>query len=331
MKLLMMQDRLSILIVSYNTRDLLGKCLTSIRTNPPSIEYEVVVVDNASSDGTVEMIEEEHRDVRVIRRTDNPGYGVAVNAGVSHTSGNYLMFLNPDIEVPPGTFDSLLDFFRSHSNAGLIGPKLILGNGEVQNSARPRLSIMRTLFEASRLHLLLPRALRSRIMLSQYFSQSSNSKVAWICGACHLIPRKVWDEVGPLTEETFCGFDDYDYCYRVWKKGYQVWLRGEAFMTHHCSVAVRKRWSAWEVEQVAIHNTYIVLQSHWPKWRIKLYAFSECVSYASEWLRNSIVVRPEMRDMGEPWRSRLGKRIRLLLAIAVGSQQPIKRCQRFGP
>jgi len=309
---------------------LLDQCLLSIAKNPPSIDYEIVVVDNASSDGTVKMLCEHHNDVKLLARTDNPGYGVAVNNGVTHASGNYLMFLNPDIEVPPGTFDAMLGFLRDNSKAGLVGPKLVLGNGQVQNSARPRLSIMRTIFEASRLHLLLPRSLRARVMLSQYWSQSTNLQVPWICGACHLIPRLVWDEVGSLTEETFCGFDDYDYCYRVWKNGYEVWILGESFMTHHCSVAVRNRWSPWEVEQVAIHNTYVVLSSHWPKWRVRLYAVGECFSCGTEWVRNKIVLRPEMRDMEEPWTERIRNRIRLLWAIAVGRQEPIKRCQRPG-
>lgn len=323
-----MADRLSILIVNYNTCDLLRQCLISIRENPPSIDYEVIVIDNLSSDGSAEMVEQDHPEVRLIRRKDNPGYGVAVNDGVTYTTGNLLMFLNPDMEVYPGALNTLVEFVKSHPQTGVVGPKLVLPNGEVQNSARPEASFVRVLFEASRLHWLLPRRLRERFLLSQYFSQSRTLRPGWICGACHLIPRSVWDQVGPLTEETFCGSDDYDYCYRTWKAGYEVWLCSEATMTHHGSVAIRKRWSPWEVEQISIHNTFVVLSSHWPPWRVRLYAFAECVSNYSELIRNSIVLRPGMRDLDEPYHIRIRKRIQLLRNIASGKQQPIRRYQQ---
>jgi GT2 family glycosyltransferase len=88
-------------------------------------------------------------------------------------------------------------------------------------------------------------------------------RVPWISGACHLIPRDVFESVGPLTEETFCGFDDYDYCYRVTKANFEVWLCPAALMTHYSSVAVRQRWASWDVEQLAMHNTYVILSNHW--------------------------------------------------------------------
>src|SRR6202030_3834334 len=132
----------------------------------------------------------------------------------SHSKGQYLMFVNPDIEVSPGSLDSLLAFVKSHPRAGLVGPRLLLADGTPQASARRRVSAGLLLLEASRLHLLLPSRLRGQFMLGVYDAQTKTRKVDWISGACHLIPRRVWEEVGFLTEDTFCGFDDYDYCYR---------------------------------------------------------------------------------------------------------------------
>jgi GT2 family glycosyltransferase len=164
-------------------------------------------------------------------------------------------------------------------------------------------------------------------MFGVYDAQKKTRTVDWISGACHLIPRRVWEEVGVLTEETFCGFDDYDYCYRVWKHGWEVWLNAEATMTHHCSVAVRDRWTSWEVEQLAIHNSYVILSSHWPSWRVKVYALAELVAYGSEYLRHALIPRKGVGNVEEDYGQRLKRRMELTWNLLVGRQKPIRRFQ----
>ena len=157
------------------------------------------------------------------------------------------------------------------------------------------------LLEGLRLHLLLPPLLRSRLMLGTYFDQDAEIRVPWLSGACHLVPRAVWDTVGPLTEDTFCGFDDYDYCYRATRAHYEVWLCPSAVMTHHCSVAVRQRWASWNVEELAIHNTYVILSNHWPTWRVRAFMLAELVSWLVEGLRHSVWPRPDFDTVDEPY------------------------------
>ncbi len=167
-------------------------------------------------------------------------------------------------------------------------------------------------------------------MLGTYYAQTGTMKVAWVCGACHLIPREAWDKVGTLTEETFCGFDDYDYCYRAWQRGFEVWLCAEASMTHHCSVAVKDRWDSWEVEQVAIHNTYVVLSSHWPAWRLKLFGLAEMAIHVSEAMRHALRPRRNLPGLGEDYRERVRRRIRLTWNLLLGRQKPVLRFQPQG-
>jgi GT2 family glycosyltransferase len=288
---------------------------------------EIIVIDNASSDGSAEMVEQEFPYVHLIRSSTNDGYGVAINSASGVAEGEYLMFLNPDCEVHSGSIDSLLNFCRTHPKVGVASPRLLLSNGEPQSSARRWVSATNLLFEASRVTLLFPRALRGRLMLGTYYQQIDTMAVPWVSGACHLIPRAVWEEVGPLTEETFCGFDDFDYCYRVWKHGYEVWLCADASITHHCSVAVKERWNSWEVEQVAIHNTYVVLESHWPVWRIKMLNLAEIAAYGTEMVRHKIRPRDDYAHLGEEYSQRLRRRIRLTWDLFVGRQQPIRRFQ----
>jgi GT2 family glycosyltransferase len=236
------------------------------------------------------------------------------------------MFLNPDVEITEGSLDTLIDFGKSHPRAGVIGPRLVFGNGEPQASAKRFLSVGLLLAEALRLHFIVPNCIRSRVFLGTYFDQKQTLKVGWVSGACHLIPRYVWEAVGPLTEETFCGSDDYDYCYRVNRTGYEVWLCASATMTHHCSVAVRQRWTRWEVEQLAIHNFYVVMQLHWPKWRVKVFCAAEVLSYVLEMARN--IIRPRFEgELASAYRDRLKQRMHLTMRLFTGRETPQRRFQ----
>ena len=321
------QAFLSILIVSYNARDHLRRCLQSIRDHPPSIRYEVLVIDNESPDASSEMVAEEFPEVRLIRSGMNEGYGIAINLGVRHSDGNLLMFLNPDMEVLAHSFDTLLDFLAQHPEAGVIGPRLVFSDGSSQSSVFRTPSVFRTILEVSRFHLLLPSKTRGRLLQGSYLLKPDTMQADWICGACHLVPRHAWNRIGPLTEETFCGFDDYDYCFRARQAGFEVWVCAESVMIHNTSTSIRKRWSSWEVESLATHNTYVVLSSHWPKWRVKMIAASELVVHLSELLRTTIRPRHGYEKLGEPYSRRVRRRIRFVWRILSGRERPIRRFQ----
>lgn len=317
---------LSIIIVSYNTRDHLRRCLSALRRWPASIRQQVIVIDNLSSDGSPETVERDYPEALLVRSPSNDGYGVAINTAARLATGEWLMFLNPDVEVMDGALDTLIAFGNSHPRAGVIGPRLLYGNGEPQASAKRFLSIGLVLAESFRLHRFMPEILRSRLFLGTYFAQNKTLKASWVSGACHLIRRSVWEDVGPLTEETFCGSDDYDYCYRAVRRGYEVWLCASATMTHHCSVAVRQRWTRWEVEQLAIHNFYVVMQLHWPKWRVKFFCAAEIVGLVLEVLRNA--VRPRyLGTVSSDYRDRLRQRLLLTWGLFTGREAALRRFQ----
>lgn len=320
-------ELLTILIVSYNTRDRLRCCLRSIEVHSPSIPYEVIVVDNASPDGSADQVATEFPKVRLIRSDSNDGYGVAINRGVLEARGSTFLFLNPDMEVCQGSFDRILRFQKEHPRAGVVGPRLVHGDGRPQSSTGRTCSSAMVLFEAFRLHLLLPQKWRGRLMHGVYLPEPPTGRVGWISGACHLIPREVWENVGPLTEETFCGFDDYDYCFRVRQCGYEVWICADAVMIHHTSTAVRRRWTSWEVEQVAVHNTYIVLGAHWPRWRVRIYQAAELIAHVIELLRQSVRPRQGVEGLGEPYGRRILRRLRFTWNLLSGSERPVRRFQ----
>jgi GT2 family glycosyltransferase len=237
------------------------------------------------------------------------------------------MFLNPDMEFFAGSVDTLLEFLGRHPRAGVIGPRLVHGDGSPQSSTGRTASVFRMLLEASRLHLLLPSKMRGHVMHGIYLPRPDTMQVEWISGACHLIPRVVWDQVGPLTEETFCGFDDYDFCYRARRAGFEVWVCAESVMIHSASTSVRKTWGSWQVERLATHNTYVVLSSHWPNWHVKMIAAAELVMHLSELLRTTIRPRHGYDKLGEPYSHRVQRRVHLLWGLLSGREQPIRRFQ----
>jgi GT2 family glycosyltransferase len=314
---------LSVIIVNYNTKQHLVRCLESLRDFPTKATHEVIVIDNASVDGSADAVAKVFPECLLIRANSNEGYGVALNYAAQKAEGQWLIFLNPDVEVTEGAVDVLLDFAKRHPAAGVVGPRLVDSDGRFQPSARRFASPGLLLLESFRLHRLLPRTIRGRLLLETYFAHDVTLRVPWVSGACHLIPRTVWRSVGPLTEDTFCGSDDYDFCYRTRKRGYDVWICVEASMIHHGSVSVRQRWPVRLVEELAMHNTYVVLSRHWPQWRVRLYAFSECLCWLLELVRTRLVPRAESNS--SEYCDRVRNRLRLAYSLFSGRQTPIRR------
>ena len=126
----MEKPELSIIIVSYNTKELLRDCLLSLHESGPEAPYEVIVVDNASTDGPSKMLGLDFEDVVLIRNLGNAGFGRANNTGIKSAKGNFLLLLNSDTVVKKGAVDRLLEFIKKQPSAGIIGPKLLYGDGE---------------------------------------------------------------------------------------------------------------------------------------------------------------------------------------------------------
>jgi GT2 family glycosyltransferase len=318
---------LSIVIVSFNCVEEIERCIQSISRFPPSSSYEVVVIDNASVDGTVERLRSRFGSVRVIGLAENVGYGAAVNRAVPATSGSHLLFLNPDTEVTEGALAALLDMARRTQPLGVVGPRLVLGGGQPQPSARRFPSPWRLWLEVSRLHLLLPPRWRGQILAGTYFAQDRTRRVDWVSGACHLVPRPIWDRIGGLTERTFCGFDDLDYCWRAHRAGLPTWFCAEATVQHHGGVTVTRRWSPEEVDALAINNGYVVMAAHLPRWEVRLYGAAELFGTVSDWVLASR--RAGGSELGA-YRRRAGARAALLFSLLSGRARPIERCEPGG-
>lgn len=323
-----MTSGLSIIIVTYNSWPYIGDCLGSIYDHPPmDVDLEVIVIDNASNDDTVMRVRGDFPSVKVICSPTNVGYGIAANQAVKSSSGDYVMLLNPDCQVTAGAIGTMLRFLASSANAGIVGPRLVLPNGQPQPSGRRFPGAFRVILEVLRVHRLLPARRRADLLLGSYWDQSETRQVEWVSGACHIFRRTVWSKVGELTEKTFCGFDDFDYCFRAAGHGLETWLCADAIVIHHVGTSVSTRWSPSEVDELAINNMYVLLQDLWPKWRVKMLAVAEaagavsdCVTAAARPIRSPLDARTERVR-------RAMRKARLLVGFVSGRSSPLPRCE----
>jgi GT2 family glycosyltransferase len=220
---------LSIIIVSYNARADLERCLASIRSAPPDVPYEVVVVDNASTDGSAAAAGA-FAGVRVIQMTVNRGFSAANNVGIRASTGANLLLLNSDTLVPPGAFDALLGQLERHPEVAVIGPRLVDGAGH------PELSFGRMISPANEL--------RQKRLLRAYETRDPETvrRVEamtrqeqwpdWVTGACLLVRRADAEAVGLLDERFFMYTEDVDFCASIRARGRRVLFTPAAEIVH---------------------------------------------------------------------------------------------------
>ena len=219
-------------IVSWNTKPLLRGCLDSLRRRPPASSMEVVVVDNASTDGSAELVRDDFPDARLIQNPENLGFARAVNQAWPHASGRYWLLLNSDTEVGDGAVDELVAFMDRHPEAGLATARLVNTDGSPQHCAQAVPSALLALVETLRLHKLLPQAARGRLLLGPYFSYDMEQRVGWTWGTALICRRLAVEETGLLSERFFLYGEDVDWCLRMREAGWQVWFCPTAEVTH---------------------------------------------------------------------------------------------------
>jgi GT2 family glycosyltransferase len=222
---------LAIVIVSYETPGHLATALASLARSTVK-GRAIVVVDNSRSDACAEVARSTP-GVTLIRNPKNVGYARAVNQGLQAVTTDFVLVLNPDIEVEPGAIGRLLQAMGERPQAGLAGAKLLNPDGTLQHSCRRFYTLWAILLRRTFLGRLFPgaRALREHLMLD--WDHQSLRDVDWLIGACLLVRRRALEDVGPMDERFFLYFEDVDWCARMHHRGWQVLYVPEAVMIHH--------------------------------------------------------------------------------------------------
>jgi GT2 family glycosyltransferase len=226
--------QLSICIVAYQAGSLLRDCLNSIADNPPPGDYEIIVVDNGSTDGTQALLRLEFPQVCTIRNTENRGYTAPMNQALRRARGRYLLQLNPDTLVLPGALGQLVEFLEQNPQAGICGPKVLNRDGTLQRPCRrgeSRPWAVITYFTG--LWKLFPRSKLFGGYLLNYLDEDLQHPVDGVSGSCMLIRRDVINQIGYLDERFFAYQEDADFCFRVRQAGWEVHYVPAAQIIHY--------------------------------------------------------------------------------------------------
>lgn len=236
---------LSIVIVNWNGGELLHRCLDSIHSFPPSVPYELVVVDNASTDGSREWLESQN--VRLIKSNENLGFGRANNLAFAETNTPYIFLLNSDAEVQAGTIDTLLSLLKSDPKIGVVGPRLHNPDGTLQASVWPNPTTpFEVLANAFRLYKLMPRRQRAEALLGYHWDHSHRRNASLLSGAALMLKREVVSTVGGFEERFHMYGEDTEWCLRIVRGGWLMTFEPAAIAVHHGGASSAKRWTDLE-------------------------------------------------------------------------------------
>jgi GT2 family glycosyltransferase len=225
--------KLSIIIVNYNGGKVLRTCLSSIYRETKDISFEVILVDNASTDGSVELVEKDFSNVYVIRNTQNRGFAAANNIAIQKAAGEFILMLNADTEILDGAIQKTVAFMEGHPLVGIAGCKLVYPDRTEQPSVRGYPSVLSAFLDATFLYLLLPKGRVVRGKGICYFDSSKAQEVDWVIGAYFMIRRSVIDKIGLLDEQFWLYGEENDYCQRAKNSGFETWFIPHAVVVHH--------------------------------------------------------------------------------------------------
>jgi GT2 family glycosyltransferase len=234
---------LSIVIVNWNTKDLLIQCLKSIDQTLQSLKMEVFVVDNGSMDGSVELMREKYPGAIVIQNPINLGFAKANHRALVLSKGKYILLLNPDTELKEGAIETLMAFMDSHPRAGVAGVQLFNSDGSKQNSIANFPSLATELLNKSLL-----RWFFRKTFLGKERNFSEPIEVDSVIGACMMVRLEAMEQVGLLDEDYFLFLEETDWCYRMMKAGWKVYHVPQAEVYHFQGKSAEKEKKRAKVE-----------------------------------------------------------------------------------
>ena len=276
---------ISVIIVNWNGRDLLARCIESILKHPPSAPYEIVVVDNASTDGSVEWLRAAQRNgrlkdanLRLIENKENVGFGRANNIAFSQISARMLFLLNSDTEVREGTIDRLVDALKSNEKAAGCGPKMLNTDGSFRPTVyRNPPAVWEILVTGLRLYYLLPRRIRAELLLGPHWDHSKRRTTRTLSGAAILLRRDVIDSVGGFDEEFYFYGEDIELGLRIVNAGWELLFEPTAQVVHHGSKSALLRWGPEEVHRRSVDAALRCYRKWLPRFRFVANCLANCL------------------------------------------------------
>jgi GT2 family glycosyltransferase len=209
-------------VISWNTKALLRRCLGSVGRFLSGLPHEVLVVDNASRDGSADMVAEEFPEARLFRNSENLGFGAANNQAMAAARGEFFLLLNSDAELLDDGAERLLERVRARPEVGVAGLRILRPDGRVQPSARRFPTLSRLCVSGYWLNRGLPRPFIEDLLLGHYWDHCGEREADWVIGACMLVRREVFRDTGGFDSEMFLYGEEVEWCHRIRERGWKV-------------------------------------------------------------------------------------------------------------
>jgi GT2 family glycosyltransferase len=288
----------SIVIVSFNTRDLLRECLTAIQKEASSLHTEIFVVDNASSDGSADMVEREFPNVQLLRSDTNLGFGRANNLALARAHGRYFVLLNSDAFLTPGALARAIRHMDANPNCALGGGLLVGRDGARQPSARSFHSVIGDAIVLSGLAAKFPHSYLFGSFDRTWADSRISSPVDWVPGAFSILRPQALRQTGFFDPAFFLYYEEVDLCLRLKRAGHTVWYWPDVVITHLGGESSRQHTSldfsstASQVTLWRMRSTLLYYRKHHGV-SARLEFWMERTLYAAAMLRNSLTRDPE--------------------------------------
>ncbi len=252
---------ISVVIVNWNVKELLQKCLESVFQYQHSYRVEVIVIDNASSDDSVEMIRGKFPQVQLIENEKNIGFAAANNQGIKMAKGRYIFALNPDTEIKENTFQVLIQTATEYPKAGMIGCKLLNPDNSTQNSVR-RDPTTKALWQIA---LKIPKLIGNTNAIKNYlatdFNYQMEQEVEQIMGACMFIKKEMLNEIGLFDESFFIWFEEVDLCKRARNAGWNIIYTPKTHIVHYGGESFKQELTL-KKQKMFFKSALIYLKKH---------------------------------------------------------------------
>ena len=316
-----MAVELSIIFVNWNAGALLSQAVDTVVAHHPSVEYEIVVVDNASTDDSIAQLRsgtggkklEQQGRLRIIQNSENRGFGRANNQAFQLTQTPLVFLLNPDAEITKGTLDHLIRTAQADSRVGAVGPRILNPDRSVQPSVwRNPPAAWDILLSSLQLYRMLPRKFRGELLLGGHWDHSRKRAVPMVAGAAMLVRRDVIDTVGGFDERFHMYGEDHDWCWRIRRAGWLLMFDPDAVVIHRGGWSSLQRWTNLEKIRVQLEAHYVFQKNTLSRSRLMrntvAYWFTELAQHT--WRRLRKIDAPDVKLITEVYWEHLKRTLR---------------------
>ena len=253
----------SVCIVNWNTKDLLRKCIRSIKDKTVALNYEIIVVDNNSSDGSTEMLRDEFPDCKCIESHENLGFARGNNLAARQANGRYILFLNPDTELVTNALYGMFSFLESSAGYGATGCKLIYPDGKIQYTCASTFPTpFRELSFLFLLNRIFPKSKSFSARELDYWDHMDSREVDCLSGACIMAKSELIVKLGGFDEKIFMYSEDLDLCYKILNEGSRIYYLSTEVIMHHEGASSRKKSSNFAPLMQKQSNYYFISKNY---------------------------------------------------------------------